>query len=105
METYPDSFSSSFLRGFQNNVDHKTRRSVHRGMVNLVGPDCCAHPVRHEALRLMENHPIFFGDEVPGGLCLPCRGGNLFLYTLHCEWPLHRSHDRELVWRGLVRYG
>jgi hypothetical protein len=59
------SFPKCFSHSFQDNVDHKTRRRVHRCVVYHVRPDGCAHPVSHKALALRGNHAILFRNQEP----------------------------------------
>src|ERR1700733_15556239 len=75
-------------------------------MVHRIRADVCAHPhpFSHEALSCRLDHAIFFREQVPGGLRLPCWCWSHLLNAFQRNRPLHRRHDGFLIGGGFVSY-
>src|SRR5215469_9204346 len=79
----------------EDHLDDELGRGDQWHMVDLLRPDSCAHALRHKVLGNGADHPIFFGDEVPGRFYLPSGCRSLLLNAGDGDRPLCCGKKRD----------
>src|SRR5271170_4965368 len=98
-----ESAADRFPNGLAYDVDDEARRSNDWRVVYRMGPHPGVHPLRHKALRVLEDHAVLLRHQKPGRAVFP-------EWTIHrhrdaCgrNRPLNRGEQRQFIGGGILR--